>query len=142
MPMTMHDRTRIRLVDISFAFRGTGELLILFFLGLALAGAPLCAQTIQITLVNGRNGRPMGNECIQVWVGDKSKPSSSPFFQTQTDKDGVTTIRLAEENTAITQSQHVACGLSGIIDPVVKYGNTIGVRTGYALCQTRAPAQS
>jgi hypothetical protein len=75
-------------------------------------------------------------------VGDRAKPTSGPLLQTQTDKHGVTTVRLADEDTQIIQNQRLACGLSGIINPVVKYGNTISVRAGYVLCQTRTPAYS
>src|SRR5215472_5051938 len=138
MPMKKDGRTRARLLP--FKLRGVADLLMIFVLGLS--GSALSAQTIEITLVNGRSGHPMADECIQVWVRDKAKPTSGPLLQTQTDQDGITTVRLADEDTKISQNQRLACGLSGIINPVVKYGDTISVRAGYVLCQARRPDSS
>lgn len=116
---------------------------VLVLMILALSGTILRAQTVEIKLVNGKNGRPMANQCISVWVGDRSKPSSGPLLNTQTDRSGVTTIRLADEDTKVSvDNEHLACGLLGVINPTVKFGNTISIRTGYASCKPHAPNYS
>ena len=85
----------------------------------------------------------MANKCIQVWVGDKSQPGSRPLLQTQTDGNGVTTLSLTDQDSrASTRNQRLACGLLGVISPVVKYGDTIGIRAGYVLCQSQTPDYS
>jgi hypothetical protein len=64
-------------------------------------------------------------------------------LQTQTDGNGVTTVHFSDQDfTAGARTQRLACGLSGVLDPVVKYGDTIGVRPGYVLCQSRTSGYS
>ncbi|MGC0775442.1 MAG: hypothetical protein WB543_21085 [Candidatus Acidiferrum sp.] len=105
-----------------------------------LGGAALHAQTISIKLVDGRNGRPMADKCINVWVGDRAAPQSRPFLETQTDKNGVADLRLTGQGAEINnQNQQLACGLQGVIQPVVKYGDTIAIGSDYMLCQARLP---
>ncbi|HEV2233150.1 MAG TPA: hypothetical protein VGV68_07080 [Terriglobia bacterium] len=65
------------------------------------------------------------------------------MLETQTDNNGVITVRLTKEDMEInTQTQRLACGLSGVINPVVKYGDTISIRPGFVLCQPRTPDYS
>ncbi len=110
------------------------SLFLLFVLGSY--GMALHAQTIRIKLVDGRNGRPMADKCINVWVGDRSAPKSRPLLETQTDKNGVANLHLTEQDAEVSkQSQQLACGLQGVIDPVVKYGDTVSIRAGYVSCQ-------
>lgn len=101
----------------------------------------LPAQTVRVDLVNGRNGRPIVNACVGLWIGDKSQPRSRPWLTTQTDDHGFIIVRLTNttEATGSTQSQKLACGLWGVIHPTVKYGDTINVSSDYALCQARLP---
>jgi len=113
-------------------------LFLLFLFGPS--GTALHAQTISIKLVDGRNGRPMADKCINVWVGDKSAPKSRPLLETQTDKNGVADLHLAGQDAEVSnQSQQLACGLQGIIHPAVKYGDTITIGSDYMLCQARLP---
>ena len=99
-------------------------------------GTGLRAQTIRIKLVNGKNGHPMALRCLNLWVGDKSAPKSRPLLETQTDKNGFISIRLTTADTQVdSQSQQLACGLRGVIDPVLKYGDTVSVRAGLVWCQ-------
>lgn len=109
---------------------------------LALSGAPLRAQTIQLKIVNGRNG-PVADRCMDVWVGDRSNPSSGPLLETQTDKNGIIGLRLTHDDGKTNdESRRLACGLTGTINPISKYGDTISIRAGYALCQPRTPDYS
>ncbi len=113
-------------------------LFLVFLCGLS--PTALHAQAISIKLVDGRNGRPMADKCINVWVGDRAAPKARPSLETQTDKNGVADLRLTEQDAEINnQKQQLACGLQGVIRPVVKYGDTITIGSDYMLCQARLP---
>jgi hypothetical protein len=116
---------------------------LLVLLALGPSSTLIRAQTIEIKLVNGRNGHPIAHACINVWVGDRSQPGSRPLLEAQTNSDGVTKLHFADEDTKIsTQNQQPACGLSGVINPVVKSGDTVSIRAGYVLCHLRSPDYS
>ncbi len=125
---------RMKLLTVRFAFAIAVEL----WTGLVLAscGTVLRAQTIAIKVVNGHNGRPIADKCMYVWVGNRSDPGSKPLLETQTDANGVISLRLTHEDvTTNGGGQRLACGLTGLINPVAKLGDTISIHSGYALCQ-------
>lgn len=103
-------------------------------------GRVLLAQAVRVKIVDGRSGRPLANRCLQVWVGNRSEPGSRSLLQTQTNGDGVTTLHLSDQDSTGTSNERLACGIPGTLDPVVKNGDTISVRVGYVLCQSRTPA--
>jgi len=141
MPVTARSKTRVSSFAVLFSLRSVVEFLLL--LAFCLFGTALHAQTLEIKLVNGRDGRPIAGKCIYVWVGDRSKTSSGPLLQTETDRSGSAVLRLTHADGEInTQSQLLSCGLRGLINPVVKYGDTISVRAGYVLCQRNTPDYS
>jgi hypothetical protein len=106
-------------------------------------GMNLRARDIRVKLVKGRSGRPIAHRCINVWVGDSSRRTSGPLLETQTDNKGITRLHLTKEDTEInSQTRRLACGLLGVIHPVVKYGDTISVPAGYVLCQPHTPGYS
>lgn len=116
--------------------------LLLVFLSV-LGGTALQAQTLSITIVDGRNGRPMADQCIDVWVGDRAAPKSRPLLETQTDRNGVAELRLTKQDAKINnRTQKLACGLQGVVNPVVQYGDTISIGSDYMLCQARLPGGS
>jgi hypothetical protein len=126
--------------DFSSALSVLSLLILIVFV---LSGTVLHAQTIQVKIVNGKNGHPVADRCMYVWVGDRSNPSSGPLLETQTDKNGIISLRLTHEDRKTDgESQRLACGLAGSINPMAKYGDTISVRTGYALCKPRTPDYS
>ena len=45
----------------------------------------LSAQTIEVKLIDGRNGHPIANSCVNVWVGNEQKDA----LAIPTDNDGV-----------------------------------------------------
>lgn len=138
MPVTVRGRTRTESFTLRLSCGGAAGLFVLLYLGVF--GSALRAQTIRIKLLDGRSGRPMAGKCIDVWVGDRSAPTSRPSLETQTDKNGVAEVRLTGQRAEINnQSQRLACGLQGVIDPVVKYGDTITIGSDYVLCQARLP---
>lgn len=118
--------------SISSPFRSFVILLVLLISGSC--GGALRAQNIRIKLVNGRNGRAMTRRCVNVWVGHERKDAMAIPF----DKDGFASLRLTE-NDAETDTGHdwKGCGLFGVMNPVVKYADSIGINTGYVLCQVR-----
>lgn len=97
-----------------------------------LVEAKLDAQEIKIKLIDGRNGRPLANTCVNVWVGkDRKEATAIP-----TDSQGTATLHLTTESGRIdTSHQWSGCGLFGVADPVLMYRNDIRINVGYVLCQ-------
>jgi len=82
----------------------------LLLLGVALRGN---AQSDRIKLMNGRNGRPMANTCVNAWVGTERKDAMAIL----TDKDGVARLYLVDKDGEInTQSQWKDCGDFGVLN--------------------------
>lgn len=95
------------------------------------SGATVCAQTVEIKIVDGRNGRPMAHRCVNVGVTEVDHMLAIP-----TDKDGVARLRLTRNPAEVNTQKHwKACGDWGVVDPVVVYGDNVGVNAGYALCE-------
>lgn len=95
-------------------------------------GPPLSAQTLEIKLINGRNGHPVANACVNVWVGNERK---SPF-SIPTDSNGITRLRLTENDSEVnTDHRWAKCGDFGVISPVVKYKDFVEVNVGYVVCE-------
>lgn len=142
MPMKLHAETQTKSVPFQCYSRTTLQILIL--LALCSLETVLHAQTLDIKLVNGRNGHPIARTCLYVWVGDRSNPNSGPLLETETDKDGSAVLNLADGHAGEINNptQQLVCGLPGVVKPTVKYGDTIRVRAGYVLCQPHAPDYS
>ena len=92
----------------------------------------LSAQTIEVKLIDGRNGHAIANTCVNVWVGEHQKDA----LAIPTDKDGVASLRLTDIDTEIsTQNRWKQCGEFGVTNPVVRFGDSITINAGYVLCQ-------
>lgn len=101
-------------------------------------GATLSAQTIQIRLVDGRNGHAIELTCIGVYVSTFDK-----VLGIRTDKNGIARLHFTENDSKIdTVSRPNGCGDWPVIDPVVKYSEFISINAGYVLCQPHAPDYS
>jgi len=91
----------------------------------------LHAQTVRVKLVNGKNGRPMAHKCMGIAI--------STFGRTmgvRTDNNGVAWLRLTNSDTEVnTQTRWNGCDDWPVVNPVVKYSDSIGVNAGYVLCQ-------
>jgi hypothetical protein len=99
----------------------------------------LYAQTIQIKLVNGRNGSPLAGTCVNVWVGNEQKDAMA----IPTDENGVARLRLTDKNSEVdVHSLWKGCGFFGVTNPVVKYDNSLRINASYVLCQPHAPGYS
>jgi hypothetical protein len=92
----------------------------------------LSAQTIEIKLIDGRNGHPIANSCVNVWVGNEQKDA----LAIPTDNDGVARLRLTDSDAEInTQNRWKQCGAFGVINPVVRFESSVTINAGYVLCQ-------
>lgn len=92
----------------------------------------LSAQTIEVKLIDGRNGHPIANSCVNVWVGNEQKDA----LAIPTDKDGVARLRLTDSDAEInTQNRWKQCGAFGAINPVVRFESSVTINAGYVLCQ-------
>ena len=95
----------------------------------------LCGQTIEVKLVDGRNGHPVANSCVNVWVGHQQKDA----LAIPTDKNGVAVLRLTENGSEVnTHDRWKDCGDFGVINPVVKFEESVSVNAGYVLCQPQS----
>jgi len=83
----------------------------------------ICAQTVQIKLVNGRTGRAVAGACVGVWM---RKNAPLPVY-IPTDKDGVARLRLTQKDTEVVISYNpkLGCGGTGAVNPVMKYDDTL-----------------
>ena len=115
---------------------GAGSLLLSSFMVLIAnsLGTTLRAQDIRIKIVNGRNGRSIADTCLNIWVGTERVDALS----IPTDKDGVAVLHLSDSDAKInTGNRWARCGAEGVINPVLKYADSIKVNAGYASCQPR-----
>lgn len=112
----------------------------LMVLLVGLLGMCVHAQTIRIKVVNGKSGHPIAGACVNIGMGTKGNAAAMAI---PTDKDGVASFRLTDDNATInTQTKWTACGYFGVVNPVVKYADSIRINIGYVSCQPHAPHYS
>lgn len=108
---------------------------IFLFIVFTSTGTLLCAQTITIKLVNGRNGRPMSNSHVNVWVGTKRKEA----LVIPTNKDGIAQFRLTDNDAEIDLHNHGDYHNEDVvIDPVLKFDDNLQVNVGFVVCRPNA----
>lgn len=107
--------------------------LLLFFVINSVNGF-LYAQSIDIKLIDGRNGQPIAKTCVNVWIGDEQKnPLAIP-----TDPNGVARLELTKNEGEVNiQNSWKNCGDFGVINPVVKYKDFIKINVGYVICESQ-----
>ena len=92
----------------------------------ALTGAPSKAQTLSVRLLNGRNGKPIANTYVNVWVGDQRKDA----IPVSIDSNGNGALSLTNRETDV----HVEAGSS---HPLISlYAPEVRLQVGFVLCQT------
>jgi hypothetical protein len=100
----------------------------------------LSAQTIEIKLEDGRNGRPIvgASSYVNVWVGGARKEA----IAIPTDDKGVARIQLTLNPNEVTVPN--ATGTSSIVvsHPTVKYDETFRINVPYVLCGAGAGKSS
>jgi hypothetical protein len=101
------------------------------------SGTAAGAQDIRIKVVDGRNGKAITAECVNVWIG---KTTIHPLL-IPTDKDGVAALHLTNDDTATNiQQSGSACGGWGLVGPVMKSSDTIRITSSnYMPCQAHPP---
>jgi hypothetical protein len=96
-------------------------------------GAALSAQTLEIKLVDGRNGRPMVGSAsyVNVWVGPERKQA----IAIPTDRNGVARLKLTL-NTREVNIPNFSGNRGSIVvdDPIVNYDESLRINAPYALC--------
>jgi len=105
----------------------------LMSLFLILYGASLSAQTLEIALVDGRNGRPMvgASSYVNVWVGKERKEA----IAIPTDRNGVARLQLTLNTGEINIPNSSKDRGSIVVDhPVVNYNESLRINTPYVLC--------
>ncbi len=125
MPVT--GRRMVSMTQLTFR-RLAQFLLLLIFTS---TGTFLCAQIVTIKLVNGRNGHPMSNSHVNVWVGTQRKEA----MVIPTDKDGIARLRLTDNDGEV--DLHMRENYTGdnvVIDPIVKYDENFRVNVGFVIC--------
>lgn len=136
MSMIEFDRIGANVAASQSTFRKAAQLIVLLLV--CSSGVLLRAQSIDIKLVNGRNGTPVAHTCIDLGVDHVEHMLAIP-----TDKNGVARFFITDNDAEIDMQKHwEECGNWGVIDPVVRYTDTFGIHVGYVLCQFRKPDYS
>ena len=109
-----------------------GNLKFLTSLFLILHGVSLSAQTLEITLVDGRNGHPMvgTSSYVNVWVGTERKEA----IAVPTDGKGVARIQLTSNPHEVNIPNSKNSGSIVVDHPIVKYDESLRINTPYVLC--------
>jgi hypothetical protein len=100
---------------------------------LILFGASISAQTIEIKLVDGRNGRPMVRKYshVNVWVGKKRQNA----IVIPTDVNGIARLQLTLNTEEITVPNGAKDSGSNVFDnPVVEFNESLQINVPYAFC--------
>ena len=100
---------------------------------LILYGASLSAQTLEIKLVDGRNGRPMVGKSsyVNVWVGTERKEA----IAIPTDGHGVARLQFSlDPGKANIPNPSNDSGSIVVAKPVVEYNESLRINVPYALC--------
>jgi hypothetical protein len=104
---------------------------LLALLAIGSSATVLCAQMVTIKLVNGRNGNPMSNSHVNIWVGPERKRT----MVIPTDKNGIARLRLTNNDDEVDlhmREKHI--GDNVVIDPIVKYDETLRINVPFVIC--------
>lgn len=115
--------------QVSFCF---GFLNLLVTVLLTMPAMSLAAQTLEIKLVDGRNGRPMvgASSYVNVWVGGERKEA----IAIPTDDKGVARLRLTLNPNEVNIPNSTGHGTIVANHPVVKYAESFRINAPYVLC--------
>jgi hypothetical protein len=109
-----------------------GILKFLMSLFLILPGVSLSAQTLEITLLDGRNGRPMvgASSYVNAWVGTERKEA----IAIPTDGKGVARLQLTLNPGEVNIPNSKNSGSIVVEHPIVKYDESFRINAPYVLC--------
>jgi len=99
---------------------------------MAMPAMSLAAQTLEIKLVDGRNGRPMvgTSAYVNVWVGGERKEA----IAIPTDDNGVARLQLTLNPNDVNIPISTGHGTMVEKHPVVKYAESFKINVPYVLC--------
>ena len=106
----------------------------LLWLVVAFFSPPLDAQDIRIKVLNARNGKPVTNECLNVWVG----PLHGPALPVPTNHEGVVVLHLEDSEVTPDAVSRSACNGNATNRPrsLPRDARTITIAGGnYVACQ-------
>jgi hypothetical protein len=115
--------------QVSFCF---GWLNLLVTVLLTMPAMSLTAQTLEVKLVDGRNGRPMvgASAYVNVWVGGERKEA----IAIPTDDKGVARLQLTLNPNEVNIPNSTGHGTIVENHPVVKYDEFFRINAPYVLC--------
>jgi hypothetical protein len=113
--------------SLSFA-----SLRLLISIFLILFAMSVSAQTLEIRLVDGRNGRPMvgASSYVNVWVGTERKEA----IVIPTDGKGVARIQLTSNASEVNIPNSQNSGSIVVDHPIVKYDGSFRINAPYGFC--------
>lgn len=115
-----------------FARKRGSSLALLLIIGATFSSIAAQSQTLRIKLVDGRNGKPIANSCVNVWVEKTQKEA----LAIPTDENGIAQLRLTNDDGEIdSHNRWEPCDIFGVVDPVTKYSESFRVNAGYASCE-------
>lgn len=102
---------------------------------LILQGVSISAQTLEINLVDGRNGRPMlgPSSYVNAWVGTERKEA----IAIPTDGKGVARLQLTLDAGKVNIPNSKNSGSIVIDHPIVKYDESFRINAPYVLCGSK-----
>ena len=110
----------------------SGLLNLLSTILLTVPAIPLDAQTVEIKLLDGRNGRPMvgASSYVNVWVGGERKEA----IAIPTNDSGVARLQLTFNPKEVNVP--ISTGQSTIVEkhPIVEYSESLRINAPYVLC--------
>jgi len=122
----------------SARFRSATVLLLILLIRF---GGALSAQTIEIKLVDGRNGTPMVGKAsyVNVWIGTERKEA----IAIPTNRDGIVRLQLTPDSGDTNIPEPSKDRGSIVVDhPIVKYDDSFQINVPYALCVPEGPNYS
>ena len=115
--------------QVSFCFRWLNLLVTVL---LTMPAMSLAAQTLEIKLVDGRNGRPMvgASSYVNVWVGTERRVA----IVIPTDGNGVARMQLTSKASEVNIPNSQNNGSIVVNHPIVKYDEILQINNPYVLC--------
>jgi hypothetical protein len=115
--------------QVSFRF---GSLNLLATVLLTMPAMSLAAQTLEIKLVNGKNGRPMvgTSAYVNVWVGGERKEA----IAIPMDDKGVARLQLTLNPNEVNVPNSTGHGTIVANHPVVQYDESFRINVPYVVC--------
>ena len=117
--------------QLSFRF---GSLNLLATVLLTMPAMSLAAQTLEIKLVDGRNGRPMvrTSAYVNVWVGGERKEA----IAIPTDDKGVARLQLTLNPNEVNVPNSTGHGTIVANHPVVQYDESFRINVPFVVCES------